>query len=150
MEYNGDMIELLRMSGHILYNQITDEKYKEKYMLLSSLSVIETACIIKLAEKPDIPLKDLAECLKISKSTLTSIISRLENKNLILREIKLTDKRAFLFKLTKDGKSVLCEHEEYEKEICRQIIKLYDNDDEKKQIRRLLNKLIENYTRKQV
>ena len=74
------------------------------------------------------------------KSTLTSIISRLERKGYILRIISQRDLRSYGLRLTEKGILAQKEHLEYEKEVFGAVLGTLEAD-ERKELVRLMSKI---------
>lgn len=62
--------------------------------------------ISSLGNTPGMPLHRLAELTLITKGTLTGIIDRLEQKDLVRREVSTVDRRSFIAVLTPTGVAV--------------------------------------------
>ncbi|HKJ84960.1 MAG TPA: MarR family transcriptional regulator [Spirochaetia bacterium] len=71
-----------------------------------------------------VPIGQIAERINLSSATLTSIVDRLEQHELVLRERSTDDKRQVLIELTDSGRSVLARgpkpfHECFEQRLGR-------------------------------
>ncbi|MDY2735766.1 MarR family winged helix-turn-helix transcriptional regulator [Intestinibacter sp.] len=87
--------------------------------------------------------RDLEAGLRLTNPTITGILNRLEDKNLITRETNLNDRRSKIIKMTDKSKIVLEESYIDLKELESQIIKGF-SDEEKEELVVLLNKVLNN------
>jgi DNA-binding MarR family transcriptional regulator len=98
--------------------------------------------ILKLAAKnPNIILGEIRDALDIPHSTLTCAINRLEDHNLLNREISPRDRRSFGLKLTEKGWEIREEHERVDGMIGSIVLDALDGDKEKETLIRLLDKI---------
>jgi DNA-binding MarR family transcriptional regulator len=68
----------------------------------------EAHILAMLAHSSPAKVADLHRALAHKRSTLTSILDRLENRHLITREVGKTDRRTFLVTLTAKGRKLAC------------------------------------------
>jgi DNA-binding MarR family transcriptional regulator len=85
---------------------------------LPDISVAYFAVLQALWEKEGMSITDLGEKAQLEKSTMTSLIDRMEGAGLVRREDHPTDRRAYQICLTPRGK-------ELEKELDRVVVKAY-------------------------
>ena len=73
------------------------------------LSLAEHEVLLRLAHAPADQLRmyDLSDLLMISKSGITRLVDRLENRGLITRELSDRDRRVIHSRLTREGRAVL-------------------------------------------
>lgn len=121
-----------------------DDDIEKRFKRLQGLTTIEIGMINLVSKNPNIILKEISKITKTPKSTLTSTLNRLENKNYIKRKISESDKRSFSLYLTKEGKLVQEEHIAYEYALGSKILKALDNDEERYKLIDLLNKIAKN------
>lgn len=142
-EYKRQVNEL-----NILWHRLMVEaNYKDieaKYPNIQGLSTNELSIIRIISEREEVIIKDILEALDIPKSTLTSIIDRLENRNLISRAISKRDRRSYKLELTEDGKIAQNEHIKFEKEVYGKIMISLDTYEEREDFLRLIRKIISN------
>ena len=101
------------------HHMLIESNYKDieaKYLRIQALSTNEIAILRIISEKEEVIIKDILEILNLPKSTLTSIIDRLENRNLIVRAISKRDRRSYKLELTEEGKITQDEHIKFEEE----------------------------------
>ena len=104
---------------------------EERYAKLNELSTIEIGVINLINQRPDIIFREICEHFQIPKSSLTSIVDRLEKKNYLQRVISKRDRRSFGLVLTEEGQAVQKEHDSFEYEICNRILCSLDTEEEK-------------------
>ncbi|CDM70326.1 Hypothetical protein CM240_3209 [Clostridium bornimense] len=134
------MKELNKLWHSIMSNAKFSE-IEERYSLLKQFSTSEISIIRIVSENDDVIIKDIIDALKVPKSTLTSIIDRLERKNIIVRDISVRDRRSYKLKLTKEGVKVQKEHEEFENQCLKKILISLDTNEEREQLLSLLGKI---------
>lgn len=111
-----------------------------RYSELMNLSPVEIQIILMTGTNNELLLRDYANMLHISKSTLTSIINRLEKQGYIHRTISSKDKRSYCLTLDSKGQTFLSSYISYQTEIGNRIISGLD-ENEKQQLVMLLKKI---------
>lgn len=133
---------------NILWHRIiVESKYKDieaKYPNIQGLSTNELTIIRIISEKEEVIIKDILEVLNLPKSTLTSIIDRLENRNIIIRVISKRDRRSYKLELTEKGKITQDEHIKFEEEVYGKIMVSLDTYEEREDLLRLIRKIVGN------
>jgi DNA-binding MarR family transcriptional regulator len=71
------------------------------------LTAPQLAALQAIARLQPITIGALAKSIHLSQATLTGILTRLENRELILRSRSTSDRRAVVIKLTEDGREIL-------------------------------------------
>ncbi|WP_234125120.1 MarR family winged helix-turn-helix transcriptional regulator [Clostridium hydrogenum] len=122
------------------YGNQVSEKFKE----LKQLSHIEISIISLIYNNPDIIIREICDEIDVPKSSMTSMIDRLEKKNYLIRVISKRDRRSFGLKLTEEGMKIQEQHEKYEEEIFNFIINSLDTEEEKETFIRLTDKIANN------
>jgi DNA-binding MarR family transcriptional regulator len=115
---------------------------EERYARLNELSTLEIGVIHLLHQRPDIIFREIGEHLQIPKSSLTSIVDRLEKKNYVQRVISKRDRRSFGLVLTEEGRAVQREHDSFEYEICSRILSSLDTEAEREVFLTSLTKIL--------
>ena len=128
-EINRQIDELNNLWHRILLTSNYSDLEK-KYPRLKVLSENEIAIIRIISEGDEVIIKDIVDVLKIPKSTLTSMIDRLEKKNLIKRAISTKDRRSYKLELTEEGRKTQVEHDKFETEFYARIINSLDTYEE--------------------
>lgn len=122
------------------YGNQVSEKFKE----LKQLSHIEISIISLIYNNPDIIIREICDEIDVPKSSMTSMIDRLEKKNYLTRVISKRDRRSFGLKLTKEGMKIQTQHEKYEEEIFNYVINSLDTEEEKETFIKLTDKIANN------
>ncbi|AGF58093.1 DNA-binding MarR family transcriptional regulator [Clostridium saccharoperbutylacetonicum] len=141
-------IDELNKLWHVM---LTEPKYNEiekKYENLQELSTTEISVIRIISEKEDVIIKDIVDTLRLPKSTLTSIIDRLEKRNFIVRAISDRDRRSYKLELTEKGRKVQDEHMKFEDEVYGTIILALDTFEEREELLKLIRKISINISKK--
>lgn len=112
----------------------------ERYKHLIGVAPTEINLMVMVGNTKDLLLREFLETLKIPKSTLTSIINRLERKDYIKRVINPRDKRSFGLELTEKGGQFLEEYIAYQSEMGAKILKGLSKE-EQQQLLYLLEKI---------
>jgi DNA-binding MarR family transcriptional regulator len=129
------------------HRMIVESNYKDieaKYPNIQGLSTNELAIIRIITEKEEVIIKDILEMLNIPKSTLTSMIDRLENRNIIIRVISKRDRRSYKLELTEKGRIAQGEHIKFEEELYSKIINSLDTYEEREDFLKLIRKIVSN------
>ncbi|GKX29709.1 MarR family transcriptional regulator [Vallitalea longa] len=142
MNYN--QIKSLNELIHSINRALKDDDIDKRFKRLQGLTTIEIGIINLVSNNPDIILKEISKITKTPKSTLTSALNRLENKNYIKRKISKSDKRSFSLYLTEEGDLVQEEHLALEHTLGSKILNALDNDEERNKLIDLLKKIVEN------
>ena len=116
-------------------------KLLQKYDLTQSQ--MDVLVYLKHREDLTITQRDLEAGLRLKNPTVTGILNRLEEKNLITRETNLNDRRSKIIKMTDKSKMVLEEGYMHIKELESEIIRGFSNE-EKQELVELLNKVLNN------
>jgi len=82
------------------------ERYSGESVRQYGLTHAQFDIIATLGNTSGMSYKELGERTLITKGTLTGVIERLEQKNLVLRERSLEDKRSYFVRLTERGDAV--------------------------------------------
>lgn len=133
------------------HSMLMESKYKDiesKYPNMQGLSTNELTIIRIISEKEEVIIKDILDVLNVPKSTLTSIIDRLEKHNLIIRAISKRDRRSYKLELTEKGKIVQDEHIKFEEEVYGKIIVSLDTYEDRETFLKLLRMLVGNISRR--
>lgn len=128
-----------RMWHEILLNS-SNEDYVEKYSVLMNRSPIEIRIILMTGAGGGLLMRDYSSALQIPKSTLTSIINRLEKQGIIHRTISEKDRRSFCLTLDEKGREFLSTYIAYQNDMGNRIISGLD-EQEKKELIALLGKI---------
>lgn len=133
--------------NRLWHRMLKESNYKDieaKYQNMKELSTTELAVIRIISEKEDVIIRDIIESLNIPKSTLTSIVDRLEKRDLIVRAISKRDRRSYRLELTENGKMIQGEHVKFEEEVYGKIITSLDTYEEREEFLKLIRKISDN------
>lgn len=125
---------------HEVLMNSSNEEDVVRYSELMNRSPIEIQIILMTGTNNELLLRDYANRLHISKSTLTSIINRLEKQGYIHRTIRSKDKRSYCLTLDSRGKTFLNSYISYQTDIGNRIIRGLD-ENEKQQLVMFLGKI---------
>ena len=105
----------------------------------------EILCFIDRNEhERDVFQKDIEKCLKLTNPTVTGIVKRLEEKEMIARCPSSTDARYKCLHVTEKGKDVICKSFKFGADnIEKQLVKDL-SDDEVKMLKDLLYRVLKN------
>lgn len=144
MEQNKAYINSFSKIWHKLLKLSYGNSDIEKFKEMKQLSHVEVSIISLVYDNPDIIIREICEKIDVPKSSMTSMIDRLEKKNYLTRVISKRDRRSFGLKLTEEGMRIQNQHEEYEKHIFNEIINSLDTDEEKETFLKLTDKIANN------
>ena len=105
----------------------------------------EILCFIDRNEhERDVFQKDIEKCLKLTNPTVTGIVKRLEEKEMIARCPSSTDARYKCLHVTEKGRDVICKSFKFGADnIEKQLVKDF-SDDEVKMLKDLLYRVLKN------
>jgi DNA-binding MarR family transcriptional regulator len=115
----------------------------ERYEHLMNFAPIEINLMVMAGNTKNLLLRKFLHTLKVPKSTLTSVINRLEQRNYMKRVINPRDKRSFGLDLTEKGQQFLVEYVAYQSEMGDKILKGL-KEEEQQQLLYLLEKIAAN------
>lgn len=144
MEQNKKYIDSFSKMWHKLLKLSYGSNDSVKFKEIQKLSHVEISIISLVYNNPDIIIREICEKIDIPKSSMTSMIDRLEKKNYLTRIISKRDRRSFGLQLTEDGIKIQKQHEEYEEYIFNVIINSLDTDEEKETFLKLADKIANN------
>jgi len=143
-----EQVNELNRLWHRMLAESNYQDIESKYANIQGLSTSEIAIIRFISEKDEVIIKDILEMLKIPKSTLTSIIDRLEKRDLIVRAISKRDRRSYKLELTEKGKIAQEEHIKFEEEVYGKIIVSLDTYEEREDLLKLIRKVVDNISKR--
>jgi DNA-binding MarR family transcriptional regulator len=88
-----------------------------------------------------IAIKDVINSLKLPNSTVTSVINRLEKKDILKREISNEDKRTYNLRLTLHGQSIVIYRKDKRKQFYDILFETLETNDERLLALHLLSKI---------
>jgi DNA-binding MarR family transcriptional regulator len=93
-----EIIFLIRklMHGEELYTKELNRKY--------SITAAQLKCLLALYENGPLPPSQIAKHMMVNSSTVTGVIDRLEQKELVIRQRNSSDRRIINIQLTLGGK----------------------------------------------
>lgn len=141
-------VEELNLLWH---HMLMESNYKEivaNYPNINKLSTNEISVVRIISEKDEVIIKDILEILNVPKSTLTSIIDKLEKSNILNRAISKRDRRSYKLELTEKGKVIQEEHIKFEEEVYGRIIKSLDTYEEREEFLKLMRKIVRRISNK--
>ncbi|AMX00284.1 MarR family transcriptional regulator [Rummeliibacillus stabekisii] len=100
------------------------------------LTVVQLRALYKISVRPNVRLAELAERMKSTNSTISSVIDRLVDKELVERKTSENDRRAITICLTLKGEEKLREFQESKSETVQKLQRI--NDLPAEDIKRLL------------
>lgn len=134
----------LNILWHRMLKESNYKELMERYPNIHKLNTNEISIIRIISEKEEVIIKDILEVLDIPKSTLTSMIDKLEKCDMVCRAISKRDRRSYKLELTEKGKLVQDEHIKFEEEVYGRIITSLENYEEREAFLRLMKKIVDN------
>lgn len=111
-----------------------------KYAPLAGRSPVELRILLLAGSTQDLPLSAYAEALHLPKSTLTSILQRLEQQGYLHRMPRETDRRSACLTLTEQGVAFYHTYLAYQQDLGERILHGL-NREEQQQLLALLQKI---------
>lgn len=115
-------------------------KEADKALEQIGLSYFEFKVMCALDEEGKVPMSRVAEKYMLTKAGLTSIIDRLEEKNLVKRVRSEEDRRVIYVELTDKGREKLAESRKIFQEVLANFMRKI-SEDEIKELERIFTKL---------
>lgn len=124
-----ELSQLLGKCGHFLFHRPERGRMQEKILSI-------------LIQQESITQKELQEKFSVKPGSISEIITKLEDRGLLIRERNLSDKRCVVLKITEKGREAaeIFLDEERGKNLYASL-----NKEEKETLKRLLKKLIDNW-----
>ena len=132
----------IRRLSYLIHTIFVKDRIGNQNSQTRDLTKNELASIIII--KNGIMVKELQRKLQLPKSTLSNIIKKLEKKEYVVREINPEDKRSYIVRLTSKGQQINRKHEENEQKRYENILNNLDDDKERDELLRLLEKILIN------
>jgi len=110
----------------------------------SGLTPAQMHAIEILGHQESLRMKELAQKLGVTTGTLTVMIDRLEQNDLISRKPNENDRRSIVLVLTKKGQKYFKEHHKLHLELTSEITSSL-NEDETKQFYTFIEKLVSHF-----
>ena len=143
--YSEKDIEALSKIHHAFYYKILHSNYEDHFPKIKGLTPLEMGVLGVLSEAPGAMLREIAQMLAVSKSTLTSVVDRLERRGYVNRAISKKDRRSFELILTEDGKAAQQEHVASEHGLYSKIVGALDSPEEVSALLTLLDKVADRF-----
>jgi len=138
-------IKVLSKLHHEFYYKTLHSNYEDQFPKIKGVSSLEMGVLSTLSETPVAMLKEIAEKLAVSKSTLTSVVDRLEQRGYVYRVISSKDRRSFELALTEDGKLAQQQHLESERGMYLKILNALDSKTDVELFISMLSKIVRNF-----
>lgn len=130
-----DQINQFNQAFHKLWFKIMTSRPESKSKKLKGLTFSDIHVISMAYEEPDIILKDIREKLRLPQTTLSSIVAKLEKKELLQRIINPRDYRSFSLKITNKGKEMMDAHMKLDQQQNSHILASLEPDERQEFIR---------------
>lgn len=137
-------VDLLTKFWNKMFKVANYNTLQNQFEELKELTPREIGIIGLTYDKPDIILREICDFLNVPKSSMTSMIDRLEKRDYVKRVISNRDRRSFGVELTDKGRKVQNQHEQYEKMILKKVINSLDTDGEREIFLKLVDKITNN------
>lgn len=143
-EILDEQIERYKKYGHRILSTTIYKKFMKEFKELNQLSNSEITIIHMAISNEKLVLKDIVKAIDLPKSTLTSMINRLEKKGYIKRITSEEDKRCYHLLVTDKGKEIEKQHLESEYYVYSHILKGLDSKLKREQFLSLVDEILEN------
>lgn len=104
----------IRHLWHAMLGCMRSVKAEARFGPIHGLSPLETETLDQVAEHPDLILRELSAALQVPKSTLTSLLDRMERQGLLVRTLSVRDRRSYGLALTDPGRLAQQTHLDFE------------------------------------
>ncbi len=141
-EIKQEYINKLDYLMHAILKHYKDYQTSMSALYPQGITSTELGVIKIVRLKPEVVIKEVSKLLSIPGSTLTSVIDRLEQKNLILRTVSKKNRHSFGLELTEEGIKLNAEHEKAERQIWHKALSLLDSDHDREMLIRLVTTMV--------
>lgn len=144
MQVDKNAPELLRLDNQLCFAlyACSREIIKVYKPILDPLNLTYTEYVVLMAlwEKDKIPVKDLGQKIFLDSGTLTPLLKKMAEKNLVARERSESDERSVIISLTSKGKALekKC-RDNPDKLICAAKLEQVDGDALMKNLHKMLS-----------
>lgn len=132
---------------HGMFMEANYKDIEARYPNIQVFSANELSIIRIISEKEEVIIKDIVDALNIPKSTLTSIIDKLEKNDIIVRAISKRDRRSYKLELTEKGIEVQEEHIKFEEELYGKVMSSLETYEEREAFLVLVRKIVRNISK---
>lgn len=122
-------IEAVNRAFHKIWYAVMFDRSDAKSENIKNLSFMDMHLIGTAYENPDYILREIRDILQVPQTTLSSIVSRLENQGFVRRVINHRDMRSFSLEVTEKGRELYEEHKRNDREKAEQILLMLDEDE---------------------
>jgi len=137
-------LEAMRDLLHLLGSQMQRRRGSATKRKASDIQWLDQHVLQVVAEHPGTSVKAVREHFRIPRSSLTSVINRLEKRGLLIRRIYAEDRRSYLLEATEAGRKVQEEHNRQDRDMARSLLRPL-NGEERKLLVELLGKIVRGY-----
>jgi DNA-binding MarR family transcriptional regulator len=141
--YSRKDIDTLSRIHHKVYYKMLHTDFEDNFPQIKGVTPLEMGVLRVISENPGAMLYEIAQNLNTPKSTLTSVVDRLEKRGYVNRVISSKDRRSFELLLTRKGRSAQQQHIESEELIYKKIASALDTPEEVATLITLLEKIVE-------
>lgn len=99
--FNSEILNSFSAINKLLY------KISKQDAAKNGLTIVQLKALYKIASHPNIGLAELADNLKLTNSTVSGVVDRLVQNNLVERNTMPHDRRAITIRLSENGESKL-------------------------------------------
>lgn len=138
---NEEQYQRFDVIMHKIYKRLRQLQGDIDTMFPSGITSSELSVLKVAGRYPDAVLKEIGEYLDLPGSTLTSIIDRLEKRNLIKRVVSKKNRRSYALDLTDEGLKISALHESAEKELWEKVLGTLSEENERDLLINLLDKI---------
>jgi DNA-binding MarR family transcriptional regulator len=107
---------------------------------LKGLNFIDLGIIARVDRDPDLILKDIRTALGVPQSTLSSAVSRLEERGILRRTLSTRDRRSYGLALTAKGRRIVRAHEALDQVLAAKVLAALDDEEQRRALTDLLGR----------
>lgn len=142
---NLDGSEAKQLTSQV--NQLI-QHYRSKYTApvaipgIAKLKPVEQKLLGMFEWQQSIGIKEVVRQLDLPNSTVTSAVNRLITKDLLIKEVLATDRRAYMLKLTRSGKNIVAYNRYIKQQFSEKVLEGLDTAEERQKLLELLEKAV--------
>ncbi len=117
-----DSVQKLNDLWHVVGMRMKNEMNNGKHPVIRGISMVELSILEVIEQNPLCMMKTISDLLGLPKSTLTSAVKRLEEKEYVAKRHSSLDKRAYCLELKDRGIKAQQEHCEIEMSVFQELL----------------------------
>ncbi|MCK9240396.1 MarR family winged helix-turn-helix transcriptional regulator [Desulfocurvus sp.] len=134
------LVDAMNQALHALIRGLRLHRLDSWDATLKGLNFIDLGIIARVDRDPDLILKDIRTALGVPQSTLSSAVSRLEERGILRRTLSTRDRRSYGLALTAKGRRIVRAHEALDQVLAAKVLAALDDEEQRRALTDLLGR----------